>query len=145
MGRGDLAEARRRLVQLLDLPQAGALAGVASYELAQIALRSGDLQEARRRLEGLGGSDLAEPADFLACEIELRAGDREAARRCYRRFRARHPRSVQDAEALGALLGLSPTTDDCAAGRALLEEYLARYPRGPLAAEVRRRHEGCPR
>ena len=143
MGRGDVGEARRRLIEVLELPEAGALANVASYELAQIALRSGDLAEARRRLEPLAGSRLAEPADFLACEIELRAADREAARRCYRRFRQRHPGSVQDAEALAALLRLAPVSSDCEAGRALLDEYLRRYPDGPAAAEARRRRGAC--
>jgi ferric-dicitrate binding protein FerR (iron transport regulator) len=146
MGRGDQAEARRWLLELAALPAAGALGPVASYELAQLALRTGDLEEARARLErvrGSGASDLAEPAAFLACEVELRAGALEDARRCYRRFRARHPDSVQDAEALGALLRLSPVTADCGAGRALLDEYLARHPAGPLAAEAKTRRRAC--
>ena len=111
MGRGDQSEARRRLLELASLPDAGALAAVATYELAQLALRAGDLDEARARLDRLGSSgaaDLAEPAAFLACEIDLRAGDLSAARGCYARFRARHPGSVQDAEALGALLPPRP-------------------------------------
>jgi TolA-binding protein len=143
MSRGDLGEARRRLIQVIEQPAAGRLADAAGYELAQIALRAGELKEARARLEALAGSSLAEPADLLACEVELRAGDRDAARSCYRRFRLHHPGSVQDAEALGALLRLSPASADCTAGRALLDEYLTRYPEGSVAAEARQRRQRC--
>jgi ferric-dicitrate binding protein FerR (iron transport regulator) len=146
MSRGDRAEARRRLLELASLPQAGALGPVAAYELAQLALGAGDLDEARARLDWVrvtGAPALAEPAAFLGCEVELRAGAREDARRCYTRFRARHPGSVQDAEALGALLRLSPVSGDCADGRALLDEYLTRHPDGPLAGEARRRRRAC--
>jgi TolA-binding protein len=144
MSGGDLREAQRRLREVIALPDAGALAAVATYELAQIALRAGDLPEARGRLAALAGSNLGEPAELLACEVDLRAGDQEAATRCYLRFRRRHPDSVQDAEALGALLRLAPPAADCAGGRPLLDEYLARYPRAPLAAEARRRRDRCP-
>ncbi len=147
MARGDAAEARRRLLELAVLPGTGALGAVASYELAQLALRAGDLDEARTRLDRVRAQDapdLAEPAAFLACEIELRAGALPAARGCYTRFRARHPGSVQDAEALGALLRLSSRETDCSSeGRALLEAYLAHHPTGPLATEARRRREAC--
>ena len=143
---GDVVEARRWLLEVVGLPGVGGLAAVAGYELAQLALRAGDLDEARARLAPLrmaGASDLAEPAAFLACEIELRAGDLTRARRCYARFRERHVGSVQDAEALGALLRLAPPGGDCGSTLALLDEYLSRYPKGPLAPEARRRREAC--
>jgi hypothetical protein len=143
MGRGELGEARRLLGQVLQAGDAGGLAPVAAYELAQLAVRAGDLAEARERLAALRISPLSEPAEFLGCEVELRAADRDAARRCYQRFRVRHPGSAQDAEALEALLHLSPAAEDCGAGRALLDEYLARSPQGPLAPEARRRLQRC--
>ena len=145
MGRGDLGKARRRLLEVLRAPDAEALTPVAGYELAQLALRAGDLTEARERLGALRISPMAEPAEFLACEVELRAADREAARTCFFRFRVRHPTSAQDGEALAALVRLSPAALDCGEGRALLEEYVARYTSGPLAPDARRRLGRCAR
>jgi hypothetical protein len=145
MARGDEREAARRLEQLaLPAGASSALAELARYELAQRAQRAGDLPAARRWLQTVpAGSHLGEPAQLFACDLDQRAGALTAARACYERFRAEHPGSVQDAEALAALISLLPPDDACGPGRALLLEYLARYPEGPRAGEVRRQRAAC--
>jgi hypothetical protein len=137
------AEARTRLEGILAVAGGTPLAQVARYELAQMAVRDRDWARAGRHLDEITGANLTQPAQLLRCEIEVHAGRVDAARSCFLRFRASHPGSVHDAEALAAVLRLSPAGDDCAAGRALLDEYLRRHPDGAYARHAGRRLARC--
>ena len=137
------AEARTRLEAILAVAGGTPLAQVARYELAQMAVRDRDWARAGRHLDEITGANLTQPAQLLRCEIEVHAGRVDAGRSCFLRFRASHPGSVHDAEALAAVLRLSPAGDDCAAGRALLDEYLRRHPDGAYARDAGRRLARC--
>jgi TolA-binding protein len=145
MARRDWPAATRRLGEVIASGSQSSLEDVARYELAQLALRAGDRLLAERHLEEMLATArepaLREPARLLQCEIAAQAGDGVRASRCLRDFRASFPGSRHDVTVLGWLVRLSPAV---CGERALVEEYLRRYPAGPVAPEARRRRAACP-
>jgi outer membrane protein assembly factor BamD (BamD/ComL family) len=149
MRRRDWTTARRQLAEVVALAAGHPLEDVARYELAQLALRAGEVPQAVALLEQLLRSDrepaLAQPARLLRCELHLQAGERPQARRCLERFRAAYPYSPHDEAALGLLIESFALDQACAGVAELADEYLQRYATGSRAEQARRHSARCSR
>jgi outer membrane protein assembly factor BamD (BamD/ComL family) len=142
MRAGDRAAVQGRLTEVIRrFPQDG-LAAAALYELARREQAAGQLAQARAHLDRLlaheAAQELREPARYLRCRLELDAHRDADALACLDAFRRDFPASPHDAEVLALLIGLYQLRADCPRALPLLDEYLRRYPGGPLDASARR-------
>jgi hypothetical protein len=81
------------------------------------------------------------PAAWLRC---LATGD-AGQRACFAGFRTRYPGSPHDADALAWLAAAAARDGNCAAARALIAEFLERYPDTPAAPAIRGWKTRCER
>ena len=65
---------------------------------------------------------------FLKCRVARQAGEASEARACLERFRAAHPGSARDEEALAALVRLAEEQGACNEMRLLVAEHQRLYP-----------------
>lgn len=128
----DGAAARRWLEEIVTRYPRDVAAESARFELARDALASGATARAGRWLDELiaRGQDrsLVESARFLKCRIARDGGEAAEALGCLTRFRAEHPRSVRDQEALAALVRLAEERGACDEARARRAEHRRLYP-----------------
>lgn len=146
MARRDQTTARHWLEELVARHPADPAADSARFELARDALAAGAPSRAGRWIDELiaQGHDrsLVESARFLKCRIARDGGEPAEARTCLQRFRADHPRSVRDQEALATLVALARERGACDEARALAAEHSRLYPGVRLQDGERDR---CPR
>jgi hypothetical protein len=132
MAKRDGAAARRWLEEIVTRYPGDVAAESARFELARDALAAGAPARAGRWLDDLiaHGNDrsLVESARFLKCRIARDGGEAAEALGCLTRFRAEHPRSVRDQEALAALVRLAEERGACDEARARRAEHRRLYP-----------------
>lgn len=141
MRRGDGQVARKQLETLLRTHPVHSLAAIAGYELAQMAVADGNTAAAIRHLDAVlaansGRSAVDEPARHLRCRVEVRAGRPLAARACLDQLRRMYPGSPRDEDTLFLILRLTPPAERCA-HTAPMQDYVARFPNGARAHQVR--------
>lgn len=147
MRAGNHAAVRDYLGQVIRRFPTDGLADAALLELARLAQKEGQPALARSYLDTLLARPrevaLWEPARYLRCRLEVDANRSAPAATCLAAFRHDFPDSPHDAEVLALLIGLAQAQGDCPRARPLLDEYLKRYPAGPL--DARRRRDRCAR
>jgi TolA-binding protein len=128
----DGAAARRWLEEIVTRYPRDVAAESARFELARDALATGAPARAARWLDDLiaNGHDrsLVESASFLKCRIAREGGEAAEALGCLTRFRAEHPRSVRDQEALATLVRLAEERGACDEARVRRAEHRRLYP-----------------
>jgi hypothetical protein len=129
------------LINQAALTPAGAQA---LTDLARLAIQANDFSTARVALDRLAvhpaRAALAAPAAELRCLAETNPVPQ---RTCLIAFRAQHPGSPLDADALARLAISYASSGDCADARPLLEEHQRRYATAPDAATLAAWHARC--
>jgi ferric-dicitrate binding protein FerR (iron transport regulator) len=148
MARRDPATAERRLAEVVTRFPTDPLADTARYDLIEHSLAAGDRSAATRRVKDLltRGREpaLLEAAAFLQCRMAFEDHEAGEAGDCLASFRAAHPTSARDGEALVMLVHLAGQAGACQEVRRLAAEHRRRYPATPLPAVVLRIETSCP-
>lgn len=146
---GRTGPARQILESLVAKHPADPLAVPAAYELGRLFFAAKDYGRAGERLRWVrdnqrsAAAAFREPATFLLCRTELDSGDRRGGIACLERFRAAFPNSAQAGDALAVLTSIRLVEKDCERGKALLEEYLRRFPSGIHVNSLKESARAC--
>ena len=125
------------------------LEDVARYELAQLALRAGEIRARRWRCwrsccAAIASPPCAQPARLLRCELHLQAGEQPAGPTLPGALPRRLPLFAARRGGAGpAGRDASSRTRPAPAWRRLADEYLQRYPDGRRAEDARRHQARC--
>jgi outer membrane protein assembly factor BamD (BamD/ComL family) len=143
---GDDVAAKRLLDQLVRTFPDDPMTDSARYELALMAEKAGNVNEARAQTREIlrpgAQGPFVDPARFLRCRITL-AEDKAAATLCLTRFVSDFPQSPHDEVALRALIDLAREGRRCADARQFAETYLQRHPHGRFTTEAERARSQC--